>query len=102
MGSTDSALQAAALQPTPAQPTVPPLGLDDPALAPIVERVRAARAERRPLQLVGGGTKAFYGEAPQGEPLDLRGLAGISVYEPTELVVTVRAGTPLAELEPLP
>ena len=35
----------------------------------------------------------------QGEPLDLKPLSGISAYEPSELVVTVRAGTPLAELE---
>jgi glycolate oxidase FAD binding subunit len=65
----------------------------------IVERVRAAAAQRKPLCIRGGGTKDFYGEAPAGEPLDIRPLAGISSYEPTELVVTVRAGTPLAELE---
>ncbi len=48
---------------------------------------------------MGGGTKTFYGEAPRGEPLCLRDLAGITSYEPSELVVTVRAGTPLGELE---
>ena len=47
----------------------------------------------------GGGTKGFLGGVPRGEVLDVRALAGISAYEPTELVVTVRAGTPLAELE---
>ena len=47
----------------------------------------------------GGGTKDFYGEAPVGEVLDTRPLAGITSYEPSELVVTVRAGTPLDELE---
>lgn len=71
----------------------------DDVLASLVDRVRRARAERTPLAIAGGGTKAFYGEAPQGEPLDLRPLAGISSHEPTELVVTVRAGTPLAVLE---
>ena len=35
----------------------------------------------------------------QGPPLEVRPLAGISSYEPSELVVTVRAGTPLATLE---
>jgi glycolate oxidase FAD binding subunit len=69
----------------------------DPALAALVERVRAARADQTTLNITGGNTKAFYGEAPRGEPLDLRPLAGISSYEPSELVVTVRAGTPLAE-----
>jgi glycolate oxidase FAD binding subunit len=74
-------------------------GTRDIALDTLVDRVRAARADKRALDIRGGGTKAFYGEAPQGEPLDIRPLAGISSYEPSELVVTVRAGTPLAELE---
>ena len=71
----------------------------DPALQALVERVQQARAARGTLCIRGGGTKDFYGEAPRGEPLDMRALAGISSYEPTELVVTARAGTPLAELE---
>ncbi len=71
----------------------------DPALASLVDRVRAARADKTALNISGGSTKAFYGEAPRGVPLDIRPLAGISSYEPSELVVTVRAGTPLAELE---
>jgi glycolate oxidase FAD binding subunit len=68
-------------------------------VAQLVERLHAARARRVPLQIVGGGTKAFYGEPPRGEPLSVRDLAGITSYEPSELVVTVRAGTPLAELD---
>jgi len=71
----------------------------DPVLARIVDRVQDARLRRAPLEIRGGGTKAFYGEAPAGEPMDLTGLTGISSYEPTELVVTARAGTPLADLE---
>jgi glycolate oxidase FAD binding subunit len=71
----------------------------DAALDTLIDRVRAARADKTPLNLIGGNTKAFYGEAPRGEALDLTPLAGISSYEPSELVVTVRAGTPLAELE---
>lgn len=71
----------------------------DAALDTLINRVRAARADKTALNITGGGTKAFYGEAPQGEVLDVRPLAGISSYEPSELVVTVRAGTPLAELE---
>ncbi len=71
----------------------------DPALQRLIEQVRAARAEGTVLDIRGGGTKAWYGEAPQGVPLDVTGLRGISSYEPSELVVTVRAGTPLAELE---
>ncbi|MFC5867917.1 glycolate oxidase subunit GlcE [Aquincola agrisoli] len=73
-----------------------PGGSDDPALRRIADQILGAKA---PLAIRGGGTKHFYGEAVQGEPLDVSPLSGISSYEPTELVVTVRAGTPLAELE---
>jgi glycolate oxidase FAD binding subunit len=72
---------------------------DDPALQKLVEQVRAARDGKTALNIRGGGTKDFYGGAIEGEWLDVRPLRGISSYEPTELVVTVRAGTPLAELE---
>jgi glycolate oxidase FAD binding subunit len=71
----------------------------DYALDPIIERIRDASADATPLAIHGGGTKDFYGEPCEGEPLDTRPLAGITSYEPSELVVTVRAGTPLAELE---
>ena len=71
----------------------------EPALARLIDRVMLARANRVAVEIRGGGTKHFYGGAPTGEPLPVAGLAGISSYEPTELVVTVRAGTPLAELE---
>ncbi|MGJ7545307.1 glycolate oxidase subunit GlcE [Variovorax sp. LT1R16] len=71
----------------------------DSELQTIVERIRAAHGNATPLRIRGGGTKDFYGEPAQGEVLDTRALAGIRSYEPSELVVTVRAGTPLAELE---
>lgn len=71
----------------------------DSTLAPIADRVRAAAADQTPLRIRGGGTKDFHGLALHGEVLDTRGLSGIVSYEPSELVVTVRAGTPLAELE---
>ena len=71
----------------------------DAALRRVVDGVATARATRTPLQLRGHGSKAFYGETPRGDVLDLAPLSGIARYEPTELVVTVRAGTPIAELE---
>lgn len=73
--------------------------MSDPVLQNLVDRVQSARADGHPLLIRGGHTKAFYGEALQGQPLDIRPLAGISSYEPSELVVTVRAGTWLADLE---
>jgi len=63
------------------------------------ERIREAAARGTRLRLRGGGSKDFYGGAPRGEVLDTRSHAGIVDYEPTELVVTARCGTPLAELE---
>lgn len=72
---------------------------DDPALRALVERVRAAQADGTPLEIAGHGSKAFYGGPRHGEALHTTGLSGISSYEPTELVVSARAGTPIAELE---
>lgn len=71
----------------------------DPALTRLIEELRDAGQRRAPLKITGGNTKAFYGQATEGEVLDVRPLRGISQYEPSELVVTARAGTPLAELE---
>lgn len=71
----------------------------DPFLSPLVDRVKAAAASGSPLRIRGGGSKDFYGEPAQGELLETTPLRGITSYEPSELVVTVRAGTPLAELE---
>jgi glycolate oxidase FAD binding subunit len=71
----------------------------DAALARLVDHVQTARAAKAGLRIVGGGTKDFYGNLLQGDLLDIKPLAGISNYEPSELVVTVRAGTLLDELE---
>jgi len=73
--------------------------MESASLRQVTERIRAAAPEGTLLRIRGGGTKDFYGEAPQGEPLSTLGLAGITSYEPSELVVTAGAGTPLAELE---
>ena len=73
--------------------------LQAPALQRLIDQVRSAAAAGSALEIRGGASKRFYGEAPRGDVLDTRELSGISSYEPTELVVTVRAGTPLVELE---
>ncbi|MFM8865219.1 MAG: glycolate oxidase subunit GlcE [Limnohabitans sp.] len=65
----------------------------------LIDAVRAAAASGRTLRLRGGGTKDFWGAPLQGEVLDTRACAGIISYEPSELVVTARCGTTLAELE---
>lgn len=69
------------------------------ALDDLRHRIRAAAEARTPLRIRGGGSKDFYGGSPEGEVLDTRSHAGIVAYEPTELYVTARCGTPLAELE---
>ena len=68
-------------------------------LADFRQQVIQASAHRTPLQLRGGGTKDWYGETPHGTLLDTRAHAGIIDYDPTELVITARCGTPLAEIE---
>jgi len=71
----------------------------DPVLAKLSETVRAAGGAKRTLRLRGGGTKDFYGQALEGEVLDMRGYGGIVAYEPSELVITARCATRLADIE---
>lgn len=63
------------------------------------DAVAQAAAAGTPLCIRAGDTKAFYGRATTGEPLDVSAHRGVVSYEPTELVITARAGTPLAEIE---
>lgn len=71
----------------------------DTVLAQWRDRIIAADAGATPLRLRGAGTKDFYGESSIGEVFDTRPYAGIVEYEPTELVMTMRCGTPLSEIE---
>jgi glycolate oxidase FAD binding subunit len=72
---------------------------DGPVLQEWRERIAAAVGTRMPLRLRGAGTKDFYGEELAGELLDLRAWRGIVDYEPSELVISARCGTPLSEIE---
>lgn len=63
------------------------------------ETIREAAAARRALCIRGGGTKDFYGGAARGDPLATSACRGIVEYEPPELVLTARCGTPLFEVE---
>jgi glycolate oxidase FAD binding subunit len=69
--------------------------------AELVERVKRAAANHTALCIQGGGGKAFFGRHCQGELLDVSGHRGVVSYDPSELVITARAGTPLAEIEAL-
>jgi glycolate oxidase FAD binding subunit len=71
----------------------------EPAIGEWRERVLAAAGRGTPLRLRGAGTKDFYGESLAGEILELSAHRGIVSYEPSELVMSARCGTPLSEIE---
>ena len=71
--------------------------------AEVVEAVRAMRENQRTLEIVGGGTRRSFGRPVESDDvLDLSGLGGIVTYEPDELVLTVKPGTPLDEIGAAP
>lgn len=75
--------------------TLTPRSADD-----LLAAVKDALAERTPLEILGHGTKRDLGRPFQaGRKLDLSAMTGVTLYEPGELVMSARAGTPLAEIE---
>ena len=78
-----------------------PMNEENNFLTSLVKRVHEAIALKTPLRIRGGGSKDFYGQDLKGDILDMSAFTGVISYEPSELVVTARAGTPLAELEAL-
>jgi glycolate oxidase FAD binding subunit len=73
--------------------------LMDAIIQQLAQTLREASTNNTPLRIIGGGTKDFYGNPTAGETLSTSAYRGIVDYEPTELVITARAGTPLAEIE---
>jgi len=73
----------------------------DAVLEQFRSRIQAASVDGTRLLLRGGGTKDWYGQNVVGDVFDTREYAGVVDYEPTELVITARCGTPLAEIEAL-
>lgn len=68
----------------------------------VLEAVRWAVSEETPVEVLGHGTKRGIGRPVQAEhSIDLSRLTGVTLYEPAELVLSARAGTPVAELEAL-
>ncbi len=63
------------------------------------EQIQTCYQHKTPLQIVAGGSKTFYGNPVSAEPLSVSAHRGIVHYEPTELVLTARCGTPLTEIE---
>ena len=64
-------------------------------------RIKEAAARKAPLELRGGATKSSMGEVVQGDVIDTRAYSGVVAYEPNELVITARCGTPLSDVENL-
>ncbi|MEB8055938.1 glycolate oxidase subunit GlcE [Pseudomonas fulva] len=75
------------------------MGTDQDASQALLEQVRQALDAGTPLRIQGSGSKAMIGHAVNGQVLDTRGHRGIVSYDPTELVLTARAGTPLRDIE---
>ncbi len=63
------------------------------------QQVQQAIANHTPLNISGGGSKAFLGNTSQGKSIDVTGHRGIVEYDPRELVLTARSGTQLPEIE---
>lgn len=74
-------------------------------LSEMIDQVMTARASLKALRIQGGGTKQFYGEQAaagnNGSVLEVSAFRGVINYQPSELVISARAGTPLAEIEAL-
>jgi glycolate oxidase FAD binding subunit len=68
-------------------------------LSDLRETLCAAVAAKTPLRIIGGDTKQAWWRTQATTPLNFGTLRGISAYEPTELVITAYAGTPLLEIE---
>jgi glycolate oxidase FAD binding subunit len=77
----------------------PALTRDEDLTEELADQIRRAGAARAPLRIVGGNTKSFYGRPAAGETLKMGGHRGVVAYDPAELVITVRAGTLLSEIE---
>ncbi len=70
----------------------------DQGLQQFKDRIASATASKTALRIRGNGTKDWYGQELRGEILDTSGYSGIVSYDPTELVITARAGTTLREI----
>ncbi len=57
------------------------------------------RTASSPLSIQGGGSKLAFGRPASGDILSSKGLTGITLYEPSEMVISARSGTPLSEIE---
>jgi glycolate oxidase FAD binding subunit len=71
------------------------------ALDDLIGRIKTACEKATPLRIRGAGSKDFYGGLLAGELLDVSAYRGVVAYEPSELFITAKCATPLAEIEEL-
>jgi len=64
----------------------------------IQQQIKEAFESKAALNIIGGNTKSWYGRTPTGEPLNIGEHSGITSHQPSELVITARAGTKLSEI----
>lgn len=73
--------------------------LDQDQSALLSNSVRQAAENKSPIIIEGGGSKSFYGRLPEGQILNISRHSGVVSYEPTDLVITARSGTPIRDIE---
>src|SRR5690625_553403 len=73
----------------------------DPIVAQWVDKESTAQADTTTMRLIGSDSKHFYGHPTEGETMVLTEHQGVIDYEPSELVITVKGGTPVAEIQEL-
>ncbi len=75
-----------------------PADMQAPHLQSVVAQLNEAREDNRPVCIVGGNSRSWYGHVGAGASLSMSDYSGVINYEPTELSVRVRAGTPVRDL----
>jgi glycolate oxidase FAD binding subunit len=69
--------------------------------AELATQIAAVSATGSEIEIFGSGSKRFYGESLQALPIDVSAHSGVIDYDPAELVITLRAGCKLREIEAL-
>ena len=75
--------------------------IEQDSLELLQQQIKQSVANATPLQICGGGSKSFFGNPSEGEILDVSGHSGVIDYDPAELVITLRGGCKLVEVEAL-
>ncbi|MEM8844521.1 MAG: glycolate oxidase subunit GlcE [Pseudomonadota bacterium] len=72
---------------------------DNEQVPELIDTIKQALNSKQPLLIQGGDSKSFYGNSISADILSVKQHTGVIDYEPSELYVTARCGTPLREIE---